>query len=592
MTSFPAAGSAVLLPRPRRLTPTSGSAASAAHPVHQPDPSLPAEGYVLDIGDQGTSLRHADAAGLRYGTETLRQLRHQFGERIPGLRIEDHPDLRVRGYMLDISRGRVPTMGYLRRLVDLLALLRINQLQLYTEHTFAYAAHEVVWRDASPLTAEEVCQVDAWCQEAGIELVANQNCFGHMEHWLAHEPYRQLAECPDGYQLHGAHRAPTTLEPTEASADLALSLFHELLANFTSRTVNIGCDETQEVGRGRSAARVAQVGSTEVYVEHLLRLATPLVQDGFQVQFWGDMLYRHPDVMGRLPQGVMPVPWTYEAARAVEDLPLAVRNRMAEAGVDAADFVSGFAPQIPTFAGAPFPFLVAPGTSTWSSLIGRLDNAYGNLDDAADSARRAGAQGVLITEWGDGGHLQPPSAGFPPIAYGAAQAWCRTANQDLDVAAALDAHVFADDGHRLGAMLDTVGRLWARTGRVTFNSSPINTALLSPAASDPPPLDVAATRSALDTLEQALVDAAAARPQAPDGPEVTTELAAALRLARHGVWRLLREADAPRPTDAELRADLAEAIDAHVAAWDRRSRPGGREIGEARLRATLAEYAG
>lgn len=591
MTSTADLGSLVLLPQPRVLIPTSGGAPASSEPVTQHDPSLPPEGYVLDIGDSGIQLRHADPAGARYGTEALRQLRLQFGGRIPGLHIEDSPDLAVRGYMLDISRGRVPTMGYLRRLVDLLSLVRINQLQLYTEHTFAYAAHEPVWRDASPMTPEQVRQLDGWCQDLGIELVANQNSFGHMEHWLAHEPYRgRLAECPDGYEWGGARREPTTLEPTEAAADFALSLFRELLPNFRSRTVNIGCDETQEVGRGRSAARVAQVGSTEVYVEHLIRLATPLVHDGFQVQFWGDILYKHPKVLPRLPDGVIPVPWTYEAARSVDDLPDSVRARLAAVGVDAADFVAGFAPQIPTFAEAPFPFIVAPGTSTWNSLIGRIDNAYGNLDDAADSARNNGADGVLITEWGDGGHLQPPSVGWLPIAYGAAQAWCRATNRDLDMATAADLHLFADGEHRLGTVLERAGRLWNRTGRLAFNSSPINTALLFPAGRDQSPIDVEPTEAALDTLEQALSDVAAAQPDAVDGADITVELTAALRLARHGVWRLLREAGANCPSDAELRVDLGDALDAHLAAWDRRSRPGGREIGEGRLRRTLAEY--
>ena len=39
----------------------------------------------------------------------------------------------VRSYMLDISRDKVPTMGTLRLIVDLLAKFGYNQFQLYTE---------------------------------------------------------------------------------------------------------------------------------------------------------------------------------------------------------------------------------------------------------------------------------------------------------------------------------------------------------------------------------------------------------------------------------------------------------------------------
>ena len=104
----------------------------------------------------------------------------------------------VRSYMLDISRDKVPTMGTLKQLVDILARFDYNQFQLYTEHTFAYAAHKAVWEKASPLTAEEIRELDLYCVMHGIELVPNQNCFGHMERWLTKPDYNHLAELPKG----------------------------------------------------------------------------------------------------------------------------------------------------------------------------------------------------------------------------------------------------------------------------------------------------------------------------------------------------------------------------------------------------------
>ena len=75
---------------------------------------------------------------------------------LPACRIEDWPDFAVRGVMLDVSRDRVPSMPTLRDLVDRLAGWKINQLQLYMEHTFAYAGHEDVWRHADPYTADDM----------------------------------------------------------------------------------------------------------------------------------------------------------------------------------------------------------------------------------------------------------------------------------------------------------------------------------------------------------------------------------------------------------------------------------------------------
>ena len=103
-----------------------------------------------------------------------------------------------RAYMLDISRDRVPTMETLKLIVDILARYRYNQLQLYTEHTFQYEGHEEVWEDSSPMTPREIAKLQAYCQVQGVELVPNQNSFGHMERWLVHPKYNSLARFPKG----------------------------------------------------------------------------------------------------------------------------------------------------------------------------------------------------------------------------------------------------------------------------------------------------------------------------------------------------------------------------------------------------------
>ncbi len=75
----------------------------------------------------------------------------------------------------------------------------MNQFQLYSEHTFAYKNHAEVHAKASPFTAAEIRELDAFCRERYVELVPNQNCLGHMNRWLKHERYRSLAIEPDGF---------------------------------------------------------------------------------------------------------------------------------------------------------------------------------------------------------------------------------------------------------------------------------------------------------------------------------------------------------------------------------------------------------
>ena len=80
-----------------------------------------------------------------------------------------------RAYLLDVSRDRVPTNETLEWLAGALAALGFNELQLYVEHTFAYAGHEEVWQEASSLTPGDMQWLDRVCEANGVDLVANMN---------------------------------------------------------------------------------------------------------------------------------------------------------------------------------------------------------------------------------------------------------------------------------------------------------------------------------------------------------------------------------------------------------------------------------
>jgi N-acetyl-beta-hexosaminidase len=215
------------------------------------------QGYTLQISNDGILLTGNDAEGLWNGVLTLEQLSAiaQKEGAFPMVKITDWPDFERRGVMLDISRDKVPTMASIYKLVDQLAKWKINEFQLYTEHTFAYQNHKKVWENASPMTAEQVIELDAYCKERFIDLVPNQNSFGHMRRWLKHKEYVHLAECPKPAKTIWGMMSKTSLSPVEpGSLKLVEELFNELLPNFSSEYVNIGCDETVELGCGKSKA--------------------------------------------------------------------------------------------------------------------------------------------------------------------------------------------------------------------------------------------------------------------------------------------------------------------------------------------------
>lgn len=574
----------VLVPRPRRITPRAEGAPVGTPVTTRPVDDLPAQGFRLTIDDGRVHIDHADALGRRYAEQLLGQVAAQAVDgHLPGVRVEDWPDVPHRGFMLDISRDRVPTRATLERLVGLCALARYTQLQLYMEHTFAYRDHPEVWRDADPLTPADLLWLDDLCRDHGIELVPNQNCFGHMARWLAHPAYRARAECPDGWELlPGVVLPPSVLAPDPANAAFALGLLDELLPSFRSRQVNIGCDEPFELGHGASAGIVAERGRGPVYLDHVVRLARPLTDRGYTVQVWADVLRRHPDLARRLPEGTVPVAWCYEAAPPEGPVPLprSIAAVMERLGTDETAF-AGFGPQVAPLVEADVPFWVAAGTSGWSSLVGRIDNARANLLDAAETARAHRCGGYLVTDWGDNGHHQPPSVSFGPLVYGGAVAWGVDANRDLPLEVVLDRHVFGDVTGRLSSALDRLGRQWARTGQRAVNGSPLSAGLFPGALHmvfGRPDRDRVGT--VVEEVETAMTELATAEPTVPDGGITVRELTQAARLARHGAWRLLGD-DGPGPE--ALAEDLAQLVEGQTVSWLDRSRPGGLDDSLARL---------
>ena len=408
-----------------------------------------AQGYQLTVTPAGIHAVASTPAGLFYAVATLCQLLTQFGATLPALRINDWPDFANRGVMLDVSRNRVLTLKTAKMVIDRLAGWKINQIQLYTEHTFAYQRHPVVWAEASPYTAADILELDAFCRERYIELVPNQNSFGHMHNWLNHDEYRHLAEAPDGAMTPWGffRKGPFGLAVTEpGSLKLIQELYDELLPNFSSRQVNIGGDETYDLGQGKSKALVEEKGVGRVYLDYLLSLYREVKARGHTMQFWGDIIVKYPELVAELPRDAIALEWGYEADHPFDE-------------------------NSAVFAQSGIPFYVCPGTATWNSIAGRTDNAMENLRNAAANGLKHGAIGLLNTDWGDRGHWQPLTASYLGFAYGAALSWAYAANEAIELPAALDRFAFADEAGVMGQLAYDLGNAYAKTGVSIHNTS-------------------------------------------------------------------------------------------------------------------------
>ena len=527
------------------------------------------ERYELCIAPEGITICGASPAGVFYGLQTLGQILSQSRDPLPCLMIQDHPDFPARGVMLDISRDKVPSMQTLLDLVDLLASWKINQLQLYMEHTFAYSRHREVWATASPMTAQEVLELGVYCRDRFIDLVPNQNSFGHMDRWLCHSRYKPLAEASEASDspLNLPTPGPFSLCPTDPkSLELLVGLYDELLPNFTSGLFNVGCDEIVDLGQGRSKAECERIGKQRVYLQFLSKLHHLVRERGRTMMFWGDIILHQPELIAELPKDLIALEWGYEASHPFDR----------DGGL---------------FAQAGVPFYVCPGTSAWCSIAGRTDNSLANLKNASINGLKHGAIGYLITDWGDYGTMQ-----YLPISYlgfvaGAAYSWCLETNTDLPIAQALDTHAFIDDAGIMGQLVMDLGNVYRQLPLLGNSSGLFHILCIHKSREDLGDITTEhlyAASAAIDAAMEPLTRASMCR---PDAAVIVAEIQATARALRHacarGQWLLDPASVAPQTLHAEILSMVGE----HDRLWLTRNRIGGLAESRAQLTKLLLEYA-
>ena len=396
--------------------------------------ALSDQAYTLTVRPDGILLRASGDPGLLYAVQTLRQLIRQSGSLLPCCAVEDAPAYPARGFYHDVTRGRVPTLESLKRLADTACFFKLNQLQLYIEHTYLFRDLSEVWRVTRPLTAGEIMELDAYCADRGIELVPSLASFGHLFELLSSKSWHHLSE------LESAGEMPTTLYNRMAhhtlnvsdprAFELIASMIDEFMPLFSSRKFNLCADETFDLGKGRGRKTMEEVGEKAYYIGFVRQLCDHIISRGRQPMFWGDIIARFPEAIRDLPENVLCLTWNY-SAEATED----VTRAMAEAG--AVQYV-------------------CPGVCGWNEWFNLLSASYSNIARMADYGRKYGAVGFLNTDWGDFGHINDPAFSMPGLIYGAVMSWQRE-NPPMDALNAAISRLFYLDP--AGKVLDLLARI-------------------------------------------------------------------------------------------------------------------------------------
>ncbi len=351
---------------------------------------MKAEGYVLLTTAGNAHVVAASAAGIFYGAQTLKQLVRTDGAkvRVQLATIRDWPAMKYRGWQDDLSRGRIPTLDFQKKQIRLLAAYKLNVFSPYYEHTLAYADNPLIAPPGGSTSPEDIRELVAYAKKYHVDVIPEQEAFGHLHHLLKYDIYAGLGETPHGHVL--APGDPNSLP-------LIKSMFAEIDSLFPSKFLHIGADETFELGLGRTKDRVQKEGMGAVYLGFLKDIEAALKPSGKRLLFWGDVAQNHGDLVKSLPKDMIAVGWDYWS-------------------------VKNFERYVKPFADAGIETWVAPGVNNWNRVFPNYDIGLRNIQGFIRDGQKMGSTGVINTTWGDDGEAIFSETWYGFL-YGAAASW-------------------------------------------------------------------------------------------------------------------------------------------------------------------------
>ena len=217
------------------------------------------------------------------------------------------------------------------------------------------------------------------------------------------------------------------------------------------------------------------------------------------------------------------------------------------------------------------------------TILGRTDNALGNIRNAAENGLARGAIGILNTDWGDQGHWQYLPVSYLGFAYGAAVGWSLAANRDPGkLPRALDLFCFRDRAGVMGRLAYDLGNVYKTLGPRYFNASGLVRAMMTGKLTDirkHKEQKPEGYRRALAAIARAIVPLGRSCMDREDAELVKREFASGAALSRHAARRaLLAYEDNPRRASRAKKAlarDLKGLIREYRELWHARNRPGG-----------------
>jgi len=289
------------------------------------------------------------------------------------------------GVMLDVSRGRVLKMDYLKTRLEHMRAFGYNAVMLYTEDTFRMEDCPKWGYMSGGYSMDEIREIKAFTDKLGMELIPCIETLGHLEKVLRWSDFADVKN--NGATLLVGE------EKTYELIDRMLAFWQEATG---AKRIHLNMDEAGGFAGGKCKWLPGEKTRFDVFVRHLNRVNDLCLKHGFTENIIaGDAFYRvaskngeyyEPDTMAtpelraRVPKNVRLVYWDY------------YHNDQAHCE----GMIDGHA----SFGSEP---IIYGGIQNWYHFLVDREKTLGTMKPLLAAARVKRCSEVFFSLWGDDG---------------------------------------------------------------------------------------------------------------------------------------------------------------------------------------------
>jgi len=331
--------------------------------------SLLSQTYQMSINETGITIHGLTARSVFYGAMSLIQLiEHSHSRQLQYLSITDWPDLNIRGISDDISRGQVSTIENFKRILDFLARHKMNTYMPYLEDMLEFESYPTIGKYRGALSKDEVREMVDYAGERFIDIIPVFQTLGHFENILSLNKFLDYAEYPGAASLSVSEdKTYTFLE----------NMLNEVFELFPSEYINIGADESYDVGRGKSREMTSKSSIAEVHAGHYKKVYDICKANQKKVIMYGDVILSHKEILELIPKDIIIVDWHYNANSNYTSTNL--------------------------FNDTGFEFYISPSVWNYRTTFPAYQVALPNIKSIIKSGIANGSTGMINSNWGDYG---------------------------------------------------------------------------------------------------------------------------------------------------------------------------------------------